>query len=204
MATRSTYLPTILCGILIHICALWLFPLDSVTPAWEIFSNSTVDILNLLKKFAPSTLRRTLVSALVTSCLALLAYLWKNPSSLPPGPRGLPVVGYLPWLDPKAPYLTLSALTKKYGNVFSVQLGNVPTVVIADANIMRNTFSLESTTGRAPLFLTHGIMKSQGVTSEYPEKTSCLPECCGYSYPESNVLTWRGEKRAESKDVSLR
>ncbi|CAG7732268.1 unnamed protein product, partial [Allacma fusca] len=41
---------------------------------------------------------------------------------LPPGPIGLPLVGYLPFMG-KIPSLTITNLAKKYGNIFSVYLG---------------------------------------------------------------------------------
>ena len=36
---------------------------------------------------------------------------------LPPGPARVPVLGFLHRLDPEAPYLTLTAMVKKYGKV---------------------------------------------------------------------------------------
>jgi ecdysteroid 25-hydroxylase CYP306A1 len=73
------------------------------------------------------------------------------------------VVGYLPFIDAAAPYLTLSALVSKYGKVFSVSMGAVPCVVIADFDTVRSCFSKSEFSGRAPLYLTHGIMKGYGL-----------------------------------------
>lgn len=58
-----------------------------------------------------------------------LTRLW---SRLPPGPVGLPILGYLPFLDRKQPQRTLELLSAKYGKVFSIQMGRITAVVIAD------------------------------------------------------------------------
>ncbi|XP_015905322.1 cytochrome P450 2A13 [Parasteatoda tepidariorum] len=48
----------------------------------------------------------------------ILVNFWKNNRNLPPGPIGLPVFGYYPFLTPK-PYLDFADLAKKYGDLFS-------------------------------------------------------------------------------------
>lgn len=90
-----------------------------------------------------------------------LKSLWQG-KKLPPGPWGLPVVGYLPFLDPKAPQVSLTELAKKYGPVYSLLLGNVRTVVLSDPKLIKTLFAKDVTTGRAPLYLTHGIMNGYG------------------------------------------
>ncbi|XP_050345059.1 cytochrome P450 306a1 isoform X1 [Nymphalis io] len=85
---------------------------------------------------------------------------WKN---LPPGPWGLPIVGYLPFLDRKQPHLTLTNLAKQYGSVYGIQMGSVYAVVISDHKLIREAFSKDVFSGRAPLYLTHGIMKGNGI-----------------------------------------
>ncbi|XP_060528010.1 cytochrome P450 306a1 [Cylas formicarius] len=100
---------------------------------------------------------------LLTVALVLVAFhFWKR-RYLPPGPYGLPIVGYLPWLNPKSPYLTLTDLSKKYGSIYGLNLGSVYTVVLTNPKTIRTTFSKDATTGRAPLYLTHGIMKGYGL-----------------------------------------
>lgn len=86
--------------------------------------------------------------------------LWRK---MPPGPSGFPVLGYLPLLDKEAPYLTLSNLVSKYGRVFSIKLGQVKCVVLADPDLIRKCFSKLEFCNRAPLFLTHGIMDGYGL-----------------------------------------
>lgn len=82
---------------------------------------------------------------------------------MPPGPFGVPFLGYLPFLDPSAPHVTLSNLVKKYGKVFSVQMGQVPCVVVADPFVIKRCFAKNEYAGRAPLYLTHGMMKGYGL-----------------------------------------
>ncbi|CAG9863597.1 unnamed protein product [Phyllotreta striolata] len=104
-----------------------------------------------------------MLAVLVALLASLAIYLyWKN-RNLPPGPWGLPILGYLTWLDPLNPYVTLTKLSKKYGSVYSLSLGNVFTVVLTDPKILKSLFAKDSTTGRAPLYLTHGIMRGYGL-----------------------------------------
>ncbi|CAH2237600.1 cytochrome P450 306a1 [Pararge aegeria] len=85
---------------------------------------------------------------------------WKE---LPPGPWGLPIVGYLPYLDRHHPHLTLTELSKQYGSIYSIRMGSIYTVVLSDHRLIREAFSKDVFSGRAPLYLTHGIMKGNGI-----------------------------------------
>ena len=59
----------------------------------------------------------TLLVVFVTLFNHLLnAYLLRK--RLPPGPIGLPILGYVPFLG-KAPHKTITKLGEKYGNVFT-------------------------------------------------------------------------------------
>ncbi|KAF9418311.1 hypothetical protein HW555_004844 [Spodoptera exigua] len=85
---------------------------------------------------------------------------WQN---LPPGPWGLPVVGYLPFLDRYQPHLTLTKLSKQYGPIYGIGMGSVYAVVLSDHKLIRDAFAKDNFSGRAPLYLTHGIMHGNGI-----------------------------------------
>lgn len=91
----------------------------------------------------------------------------KEWQELPPGPWGLPVVGYLPFLNPRQPHKTLTDLSKRYGPIYGIQMGNIYAVILSNHKLIREAFAKENFSGRAPLFLTHGIMKGNGKYTKY-------------------------------------
>ncbi|XP_073481189.1 cytochrome P450 2K1-like isoform X2 [Aquarana catesbeiana] len=50
--------------------------------------------------------------------------------NFPPGPKPLPIIGNMHILDLKRPYKTFLELAKKYGSVFSVQIGSQKIVIL--------------------------------------------------------------------------
>ncbi|CAJ1949728.1 unnamed protein product [Sphenostylis stenocarpa] len=61
---------------------------------------------------------------------------FKNPL-LPPGPRGLPIIGNLHQLDNSNLYLQLWQLSKKYGPLFSLQLGLRAAIVVSSPKVAK-------------------------------------------------------------------
>lgn len=94
------------------------------------------------------------VSSEITRYLARIPYL--------PGPRGLPIVGSLPWLKGKVHAEQYRLWSEKYGDVFQVQLGERTAVVVNSAAAARDLFlgQREATKSRPLFYVLHG--KVQG------------------------------------------
>lgn len=112
----------------------------------------------------------------ILSFLLLVYILRKNRKArrLPPGPWQLPLLGYLPWIDAEKPHETLTKLSRVHGPVCGFRMGSVYTVLLSDPQLIRQSFAKDSITNRAPLYLTHGIMKGYGKVSFAPILLSIL------------------------------
>ena len=100
--------------------------------------------------------------AVLVVTVILFWFLRRRCTPYPPGPSGLPLLGFLPWIDAKAPHLTLTRIARLYGPIYSIKMGSIFTVVLSDQRLIRQAFAKDVFSGRAPLYLTHGIMKGYG------------------------------------------
>ncbi|XP_077971871.1 cytochrome P450 2B19-like [Styela clava] len=66
-------------------------------------------------------------------------YLQRKPKNFPPGPRGLPIVGYIPFIS-KNPAKTFLKLKEKFGSVVSVQFGQEDWVILNDYDTISEAF----------------------------------------------------------------
>lgn len=116
---------------------------------------------------------RNILYALLVVFLFFSAYLWKKNQKLrrfPPGPWQLPILGYLPWIDAEKPHETLTKLTRTYGPICGLGMGSVYTVLLSDPQLIKQAFSKDAVAGRAPLYLTHGIMQGYGLVCAEGER----------------------------------
>ena len=116
-----------------------------------------MDVLSSLSSFP---------SLWLALAVGLVTLLWLRASKhrlLPPGPFNLPWLGYLLWIDKEAPYETFANLSRKYGRIYGLKLGSLYSVFLSDPELIRQAFNRDVFSGRAPLYLTHGIMKGQGL-----------------------------------------
>jgi hypothetical protein len=84
---------------------------------------------------------------------------------LPPGPRGVPFLGFLPFLD-KDFHVTLTSLSQKFGPVYQIFLGNNRVVVLNDAKLVREAFRQPVFSGRPDTELTK-ILQGYGMLSSF-------------------------------------
>lgn len=84
---------------------------------------------------------------LLTLLVARVSASWWRTRRLPPGPRGVPILGYLPFFSGDA-HVHYLELARKYGAAFSIKLGNQYVVVLSDYKMIREAFRKEEFTGR--------------------------------------------------------
>ncbi|KAL1777341.1 cytochrome P450 2J3 isoform X1 [Sigmodon hispidus] len=85
-------------------------------------------------------LRTLLLSAVIF--LFLAGYFKRQrPKNYPPGPRGLPFVGCIFQLDFEKPHLSVQPFVKKYGNILSLNLGDMTSVVITGLPLIKEIFT---------------------------------------------------------------
>ncbi|KAI1892062.1 hypothetical protein AGOR_G00150110 [Albula goreensis] len=89
----------------------------------------------------------------------------RSPKNFPPGPWALPFVGNLFNTDAKQPHIHFKELAKRYGNVFSLHVGGVRTVVINGYSLVKEALIVQGSTfaARPDLPLHRGINKCQGM-----------------------------------------
>ena len=88
----------------------------------------------------------------------------------PPGPRGLPVVGSLLQLarSPEPPHIAITHLAREYGGVVAFRVGEVPTVVFADPELMVEAFEKTELADRWVLQV-HATLHGAMVFSQYDD-----------------------------------
>ncbi|KAG7620180.1 Cytochrome P450 superfamily [Arabidopsis suecica] len=89
--------------------------------------------------FAGNTINLTPYAILILIAIfSILWYLFKRSPQppLPPGPRGLPIVGNLPFLDPDL-HTYFTKLAQSHGPIFKLNLGSKLTVVVNTPSLAR-------------------------------------------------------------------
>ncbi|XP_050692357.1 cytochrome P450 18a1-like [Eriocheir sinensis] len=84
----------------------------------------------------------TLALLFVTVILAVRYLLAPRGCPLPPGPWGVPVFGYLPFLSKDIHY-SLLGLARRFGPIYSIRFGIKRFVVLADPDVIRDAFRRE-------------------------------------------------------------
>ena len=111
---------------------------------------------------------------LISFVLCFVAMLWlkkllTDNKRLPPGPVGVPLLGYLPFMDVFHLGESFAKLGKKFGNIFSLKVGTELAVVLDDYDTIVKAFSKPELCARPDTFMfrffsrgEHGIASSSG------------------------------------------
>uniref|UniRef100_A0A8C2K1U4 Cytochrome P450, family 2, subfamily V, polypeptide 1 n=1 Tax=Cyprinus carpio TaxID=7962 RepID=A0A8C2K1U4_CYPCA len=98
----------------------------------------------------------------------LISYHLRNrkPRNYPPGPTPLPFIGNVFNLDAKQPHIHLTKMSAQYGNIFSLRLGSLNTVVVNTYSLVKKALIDHANifTGRPTNDVLKRIIKCQGVT----------------------------------------
>lgn len=80
-------------------------------------------------------------AVLLTVIVIYSVYLWyKRPHNAPPGPRGFPILGNLPYLQENA-HKVLAKWSKTYGPLMLVRMGREEWLVINDFDTLQKVCS---------------------------------------------------------------
>lgn len=93
-------------------------------------------LLALGVHFLINTPRLIVGAALVAISLLILVAGAKKALRLPPGPKGIPILGYLPFLT-EMPHHHMAELAQKYGPLVHFQLGATPAIIVASPAMMK-------------------------------------------------------------------
>nr|XP_048309069.1 cytochrome P450 2J4-like isoform X2 [Myodes glareolus] len=115
---------------------------------------------------------RTLLLAAVPFLLLTNYLINRRPKNCPPGPWRLPFVGNLLQLDLEQSHLAVQQFVKKYGNLISLDFGNIPSVVITGLPLIKEAFThMEQNFLKRPItplrkrvFNDNGLIMSNGQT----------------------------------------
>ncbi|KAI5718576.1 hypothetical protein M8J77_023310 [Diaphorina citri] len=121
--------------------------------------------LNKLVMGALTNVRCLILFISVLVLYKIMLYI-KKVRSLPPGPWGLPIIGYLPFLKGDA-HISFKNLSAKYGSIFSTKLGDQLIVVLSDYRHIREAFRKEEFSGRPHTELSsilggYGVVNTDG------------------------------------------
>ncbi|XP_030854362.1 cytochrome P450 2J2-like [Strongylocentrotus purpuratus] len=105
------------------------------------------------------------------SLLAVGYFIKTRGSRFPAGPLGVPVLGYLPFLDCRRLHRSLMSLGRRYGNVFSLKIGAQTVVVLNSADVIRECLVGKATSfdGR-PVWMLNKVNQGRGIANEQPTK----------------------------------
>ncbi|CAL1375633.1 unnamed protein product [Linum trigynum] len=102
-------------------------------------------LVSLLKDETSASLFTISIAILVSAGLYFLTYLRRTPNSMP-GPRGLPIVGYMPFLRPNHLHRQFTALAQAHGPIYKIQTPSKLLVVVSSPALAREVLRANEST----------------------------------------------------------
>ncbi|XP_059931281.1 cytochrome P450 2C15-like [Gadus macrocephalus] len=112
------------------------------------------------------------LAGLVLTLLWWLTAKYRSNVNLPPGPRGLPLLGNLLQLDKLAPFTTLLKLSASYGPVMTLHLANQRLVVLVGYDVIKEALveNPDDFTSRGPIPLLVRATRGYGLAISNGER----------------------------------
>lgn len=95
-----------------------------------------------------------------TFVISFFGYFLQYQNSLPPGPWGLPLLGYIPFMTSQL-HRQYKKMAEKYGPIFCINFGCKPVIILANHDAIRAAFNRPEFAGR-PNTPFIGIMEGYG------------------------------------------
>ncbi|BBN12670.1 protein MpCYP829F4 [Marchantia polymorpha subsp. ruderalis] len=101
-------------------------------------------VLDLMSAAGTTMSQYTVATACIVILVGMLILksVLGNKLRLPPGPRGLPMIGHLHLLG-TAPHQTLLAMSQKHGHIIRLNFGVYPTVVVSSPDLAREVLKTQ-------------------------------------------------------------
>ncbi|XP_047470769.1 cytochrome P450 18a1-like [Penaeus chinensis] len=98
--------------------------------------------------------------------LLSIRYILGSHTNLPPGPWGVPILGYLPFLTEDI-HVFMMKLSKKFGSIYRLNFGNKLLVILTDPKVIREAFRREEFSARPSntlydIFDGYGLINTSG------------------------------------------
>jgi len=122
------------------------------------FQNESASIKTSNKKIQYNDIKMVLSVYLSTVLIAIiggfgLRWLLKRNRQLPPGPLGVPLLGYLPFLDIYHLGQSFAEIGRKYGDIFSLRVGTELAVVLNTHDAIKKAFTNDKLLDRPDTFM---------------------------------------------------
>uniref|UniRef100_A0A1I8IU98 Cytochrome P450 n=1 Tax=Macrostomum lignano TaxID=282301 RepID=A0A1I8IU98_9PLAT len=115
---------------------------------------------------------KLIILAIVCYIVWLIVGASRRRARLPPGPVGVPLLGYLPWIDRANSHRTFRDLANRYGDIFSIRMGGRTVIALASYELIKEAFGQPVFSGRLPSRFVRRMTRGCGILFTEGEKWS--------------------------------